>query len=212
MSNINTEVNVISKLRQKVSNSAPEYEDPTFLATEPRFMRPIRGTSDQIKNFEEQFLIGEDSYTVQEINDDGDVITHKSFIPSRANPLTAEKFYRIDSTVYGTPQRVDGETNFKFDDTKKELIMPNMAEISFEGTILHCGSDQLFSFEDKTFKIYPNYDVKTQEDELWFVKANNPSEAALDQIKVLTKQILTRYETRTKSIIKEVITRGGENG
>lgn len=204
----NIQSNTVGKLRQKLDSGS--YETPTYLAAEPRFIKPIRGAGDQVKNFEEQYIMGVDTYTVKDQDKDGNDKIIRSFVQSRDNPISAEKFYRLETTIYKNPERLSGEGSFEFDDENHCLVMPNIAEISFENSILTCGSNNIFAFDDKIFRIFPNYDVKSQEEVLYFVKSNNPSENDIDKVKVLTKQTLTRYETRTKTIVKEVITRNEE--
>lgn len=201
----NAQANVVKYLQQK---QEIDYEAPTYLGVDQRFIAPIRGIGNNIKNFEEQYLIGTDTYTVQKIDENGDEITIKSFTDS--NPGVTEKFYQLKTIKYKNPES-GGTTIYEFDDENQKVIMPSDGgTTAFAGYNLICSSTSIYKFEDNTLKIYPKYSMKTQQDILTFVKSNDRTQeiTGSNSVVVLTKDTYKRYESSTELVTQEIITRG----
>lgn len=203
MADINADV--IASLKQKQAGEG--YSDPVYIATDQRFIKPIRGCSDQIKNLEEQSLIGTDTYTIEDEDGEGNKIIEKLF--TKANPMGTDKYYKLRTIKYKNPSRSAGEVDFHFDDTTHELVLPKSGtDIQFKDTSLQCNSNNIFGFSGTTLGIYPNYNVTTQKDTLFFVRGEGAQ--TQDNILIVSKETQKRYETKTRIITQEIILNRGE--
>lgn len=194
--------NVVTFLQQKTEDG---YENPTYFSVEQRFVGPIRGGSEHLHNFEEQYLLGTDTYTVESSNSDGDTIFTKSFCSE--HPNTSEGFYQIVTTKYKKPKRYgEGESGAIYHFEGDSLIIPRDGNASFVGNALQCADSTIYEYSDNTLKIYPNYYMVTQTDKLYYIKSNNvvnPSES--EKAYVLTKDTIDRINTKEETITREII-------
>lgn len=199
---------VIRYLREKDANGAFQ-NYVTWIGAEQRYVNSMRQSN--VNNLEEQLIIGTDTYTIFDEDDEGNQQEIKHFCPALDDQdlSNADEYYKLVTTTMQ-----DGVfRHYNFDDGLQELKLSNYFQNSYfgtgdpsspypnEDTIYFINTIEIPTFyfidDDELFKIQPS-EIDTERQELFFVKGE-------DEYRVITKEKATLMRDDTQIAIREKI-------
>ena len=197
--------NVIHYIRQKAING---FDEPiTYLGTEPRFISPIINST--ANNFEEQYILGADTYVEVYTDNNNNTVIEKSFHKNsnEANTIYTD-YYKVKTTVYDEGAQRDfyfsGNQFIVADEVDAMVFGDGSLSYPNLNTLYAIDDGGMFSFDGETFNINATLnDLIIRQDELFFVSSNGTVETP-----ILTKRIYKKYineNNNAKVIFKEII-------